>query len=441
MTGTIARDRRIRKAITLNRSNSARNARDPSFLRTYIGITCDPQGPQRLTAFDLSDWRRGVASALENLGKSTGWSSGLSKAARFRVCGRAGFPVVTECIHISDHKLFAPYHCDIRTCPECARKRQGYVAARYAEIIGGEINALPFALRRGKGPKLLTLTRKNVGGFNPRELRKLVQEQRQMTRDFWYATWGDYRRRKLKASEAGTGAVFGIEISPATLSLPKSMSATAEAALDLALDGHEDARGPKSVQLEDVIDADHTATRWRWNLDPSKHGGMVHTHMVVYGEYRAHADLRDIWQKITGDGSFIVDIRALRSGFADPLADIRSGVRECLKYASKPMEASTPEHFGAIAAVEYAFDGCRRLGAFGVFYGKMAKYEAIAAEQTADEIKRCSCPTCGAPAHATGEIYGPGMMKREFAAGGIWIPKVEKPPPKEEEVVTWLPVM
>ncbi len=360
---------------TLRRQHNAAHIRreldaDASFFRSYIRITCDDDAPQRLSRFRLDSYRRGVASAMRELGKKLAWSSGKSKAKRYELCGRAGIEIVRECIHQGDRKLYAPYACSLRTCPECARRRQAEVARKYAEVLHGEVMALPSRLRKGKRFRLVTLTRVNPGGYDPERLRVQVRQQRRFTRELWYRSWGSYRQARQKASDVGVGAVFGIEVAPPS--------------------------GEGS-------------------------GGMVHTHMLVWGDYWAQEDLKRLWTEITGDGSYIVDIREVRIPWGDPIEGIAAGVREVLKYATKPLDGSSPEHIAAVAAIEYAFDGTRRLDAYGIFYGKLRHYAELL-----DEVEQLGlfCPTCGAPAHA-GRIHGPAYMIEEFRHGATWHPQYD----------------
>ncbi|GMV05857.1 MAG: hypothetical protein AMXMBFR53_21340 [Gemmatimonadota bacterium] len=209
---------------------------------------------------------------------------------------------------------------------------------------------------------------------------------RRLAKALWDETWGSYQRDGVRADDAGVGAIMGLEVSPRA--------------------------APAS-------------------------GGMVHAHLLVYGHYWPQADLSERWRRLTGD-SHVVDIRKVRISCRKmarlkaegvrPTADdvLRAGVVEVLKYATKPNLDTTQDTFRAVAAVEYAFEGSRRLAAWGVFYGQVQ--ETLEDPDYAPEVEGLTCPTCGAGAHA-GAIVGPGLLKRAFDGGGAWHPATHAQPP------------
>jgi hypothetical protein len=388
--------------------DSKRPAR--TYFSSYLGISCETPEPQRLT---LSSWRKAVAWCLEELGPSVGWTQARARAERFAACGRAAREVVRECIHADDGQLFVPLHCDLRVCPECARRRSRHVARVYSAVLRRVVDRLPTHLRLGRGwrPKslpadtpagrnwrLVTLTRRNPGGYDPERLRAQVRDTRRLATELWRDTWGSHRAERVTAAAAGVGAVFGLEVSPFT-----------------------SAGG----------------------------GGMVHVHMLVYGHYWPQDDLSRRWLKLTGD-SHIVDIRQVRisprklaklkAEGIRPTADhvLRAGVLECLKYATKPPTGDSLEDARAVAAIEYAYAGTRRLGTLGIFYNQVS--ETLDDPEYTPELAGLVCPCCHAPARA-GQVVGRLFLESAFARGASWYTAsmAANPPPTRDQEAVWEP--
>ncbi len=344
-----------------------------------------------------------MAWAIRGLGASHGWDQAHGRASRWLLCGRASWSIVRECIHHADGEFLYPYRCELRTCPECARRLSRSIAATYSKVLARRFRHLPDHVRhhqelptdwrpaslpaggpQGRRWRLLTLTRHNPGGYDPDRLLEQVRETRHMVTQLWRETWGSYRGEKVKAAEAMVGAVFGIEVSPPG-------------------DGR---------------------------------GGMVHAHVLVFGHYWPQDDLAARWERITGD-SRIVDVRAVRLT-PRRVAEIRAegrqptyrdflaaGVLETLKYATKAPEAAGPDAFRALAAIEYAYAGTRRIGSLGIFYGSVT--ETLADPEYAPELEGVCCPVCHGPAHL-GEMLGPGGTAARLHQGAEWHPATHPPP-------------
>lgn len=346
-----------------------------------------------------------MAWAIRKLGPALRWEGAETRADRWLNCNRGGIEVVRECIHQADAGMYVPMHCDLRVCPECARRRSRAVARTYAAVLRRVVHRLPADVRMGTGWRpqnlkragpgsmgwrLMTLTRYNPGGYDPERLRSQVLETRRFFVDLWRETWGSYRAERVRKGSAGVGCVFALEVAP-----PSSTGA----------------------------------------------GGMVHVHVLVYGHYWPQADLSARWHRITGD-SHVVDIRAVKlsprklarmrdEGHTPTMDDVlRAGVLEVLKYATKPPTESTRDAFETVAAIEYAYAGTRRIGALGIFFGEIQ--ETLEDPEYAPELAGLTCPCCGAPAHA-GAIVGPGFLARAFTHGASWHPQAHPNPPPEED--------
>jgi hypothetical protein len=117
-----------------------------------------------------------------------------------------------------------------------------------------------------------------------------------------------------------------------------------------------------------------------------------HTHLHILAFRRRFFDialLRSEWLKITGDS---VNLRL------DRVKDLSSGLREVVKYISKPLDI---EKFGVKQIIEFLeLKNQRMFGAFGEF-GKFCRtYEKPSDNQETDEKdyepKKC-CPICEKP--------------------------------------------
>ncbi len=122
--------------------------------------------------------------------------------------------------------------------------------------------------------------------------------------------------------------------------------------------------------------------------------GMVHIHLLVYGEYVPQDELARSWGEALGlDGPAVVDIRAV-----DP-DDPTHGIREALKYATKA-EGTRQEQAARAAAVEYAFYSVHRVG----IAGALRKIQGRSREPDSEDVQpddlhdefEAPCEACGA---------------------------------------------
>lgn len=361
----LASARKVRRWRRMMRAAEAakirrRNPEVLSFPR-YIRTTCDDQWRQSLSDIHsrlaLGDWRRGVAWALADLERSHAWEGARPRARRWSLCGRSSLIVVRECIHTGDTPQLIPLPCDLRSCPDCARRRQADVARKYAQILAEQVIQLPRGVRHGKRFRAVTLTRRNPGGYDPDRLRTQIIQTRRLVSDFLRRVW---IRRGGRRNRPGVGAVFGVEVSPS---------------------------------------------------------GMVHAHCLVYGEYVDQEELSELWASMTPDASHVVDIREVRVPLSrDPTESLHAAVVECLKYSAKPIMEESETNLRAVAAIEYAFAGTRRLGALGIFYGHVGELEL-----RHFDVNHLECQKCGCPAHV-GRIMGPTQTVHALARGATWYP-------------------
>lgn len=208
----------------------------------------------------------------------------------------------------------------------------------------GEPPRTTFGDRHGRSWKMLTLTTPALedleARFDPGTLRSAVRRVRDAFPRFWRRTpWGcqvrDPASRK-KRVRRDTSAVTAIEVAP---------------------------------------------------------GGMVHMHVLVYGEYVPRALLAEVWGGVLGlDGPAVVDIRSV--DFHDPTR----GIREALKYATKG-EGSRRDQARKAAAVEYALANTKRISVLGALReiqgrSESADSEDVRAEDLHDDHD-ASCEACG----------------------------------------------
>ena len=226
-------------------------------------------------------------------------------------CGQAG--VTMTCGACGAPSVF-PYRCGARTCPSCARRVAAAVADRADQRVAAHDLIMSTQGWDGvgrpqrRGWKMLTLTARMTVEcrFDPDELRQQIRMLLANFRRFWRVTdWGRQKRDSRthrKRSRRDTSYIRAIEVSPK---------------------------------------------------------GMVHLHVLVYGEFVPQRLLQSIWSDICGDLA-IVDIRAVRG--------VRRALREVLKYATKG-EKGPREQARHAAAVELAFRNVRRVEYGGALRG------------------------------------------------------------------------
>jgi diadenosine tetraphosphate (Ap4A) HIT family hydrolase len=136
-----------------------------------------------------------------------------------------------------------------------------------------------------------------------------------------------------------------------------------------------------------------------WSLEFTKDkNGLHHTHLHIVGFRRKFFDielLRSEWLAVTGD-SHVLNLK--------PIQDIAAGLREVVKYVSKPLDI---RRFGAADLKEFiGLKNMRMFGTFGEFRDFCKGFvpsdndgdEASELEKAnRDLTEGCACPKCAAP--------------------------------------------
>jgi hypothetical protein len=136
-----------------------------------------------------------------------------------------------------------------------------------------------------------------------------------------------------------------------------------------------------------------------WSLELTKDKrGFHHTHLHIIGFRRKFFDielLRGEWLAVTGD-SHVLNLK--------PIHDIASGLREVVKYVSKPLDI---RRFGAEDLREFlGLKKMRMFGTFGEFRDFCKDFDPSDNDgDEASELERvnrdltegCACPKCAAP--------------------------------------------
>jgi diadenosine tetraphosphate (Ap4A) HIT family hydrolase len=136
-----------------------------------------------------------------------------------------------------------------------------------------------------------------------------------------------------------------------------------------------------------------------WSLEFTKDkNGLHHTHLHIVGFRRKFFDiglLRDEWLAVTGD-SHVLNLK--------PIQDIAAGLREVVKYVSKPLDI---RRFGAADLKEFiGLKNMRMFGTFGEFRDFCKSF--VPSDNDGDEVSEleslnrdltegCACPKCAAP--------------------------------------------
>jgi hypothetical protein len=135
-----------------------------------------------------------------------------------------------------------------------------------------------------------------------------------------------------------------------------------------------------------------------WALEFTKgKDGLHHAHLHIIAFRRTFFDiavLRDEWETVTGD-SRVIHLRKID--------DITEGLREVVKYVSKPMDV---QRFDTSDLSDFLrLRNMRMFGTFGEFR-KFARafepddYEVVGADdenEYRDLVEGCACPECGEP--------------------------------------------
>jgi diadenosine tetraphosphate (Ap4A) HIT family hydrolase len=135
-----------------------------------------------------------------------------------------------------------------------------------------------------------------------------------------------------------------------------------------------------------------------WSLELTKDkNGFHHAHLHIIGFRRKFFDielLRGEWLAVTGD-SHVLNLK--------PILDIASGLREVVKYVSKPLDI---RRFGAEDLREFlGLKKMRMFGTFGEFRDFCKGFDPSDNDDDASEIEKinrdltegCACPKCAAP--------------------------------------------
>ncbi len=136
-----------------------------------------------------------------------------------------------------------------------------------------------------------------------------------------------------------------------------------------------------------------------WSLEFTKDkNGLHHTHLHIIGFRRKFFDielLRDEWLAVTGD-SHVLNLK--------PIQDIATGLREVVKYVSKPLDI---RRFGAEDLKEFlGLKNMRMFGTFGEFRDFCTSFEPSDNESdeitelesfSRDLVEGCACPQCNEP--------------------------------------------
>jgi diadenosine tetraphosphate (Ap4A) HIT family hydrolase len=136
-----------------------------------------------------------------------------------------------------------------------------------------------------------------------------------------------------------------------------------------------------------------------WSLEFTKDkNGLHHTHLHIVGFRRKFFDielLRSEWLAVTGD-SHVLNLK--------PIQDIAAGLREVVKYVSKPLDI---RRFGSADLKEFiGLKNMRMFGTFGEFRDFCKGFDP--SDNDGDEVSEsesssrdltegCACPKCNAP--------------------------------------------
>lgn len=303
-----------------------------------------PRAPHEPDEPEAYDHRDAVASEL--LKGVNGWRW-RARARAMKECGRGAIQV--RCNGCSTAYL-VPYRCGARTCPTCARKSSAGIAARIEARVVAHERLMQGQVWDGNGASLnrqwkhLVLTcpasRDVARRFDPAILRASVRQVRKSFASFWRMTsWGAQVRDPLtsrKRSRRDTSYILAEEISPR---------------------------------------------------------GMVHLHVLVFGEYVLQSELQELWSEALGKKA-IVHVSAIRGG----AAGIAEGLREVLKYATKG-EKKARSNARRAAAVELAFRHLKRVSVGGALRNIRVRPSDSNAEDTQPEDLHAShemrCLVCG----------------------------------------------
>lgn len=248
--------------------------------------------------------------------------------------------------------LVRPFSCRVRGCPDCERARAARLVDHYAAAAEAMAN-----------PAIVTVTIRNVEGTY-QGLRAGLDRLRD--------GWARVQRRAIFRGGRCKGW----------------RSRHADAIAKHGWRGHEPVAG--GLSSVEVTDGD---------VDGRLH---PHLHALVDCKWLDQRELSDAWRQVSGDGSYIVDIRRVRGSGKE----LRAALAEVLKYVAKPSaRLIDPERPDRLAALLLAMKDRRLVNGFGSMHGlkfdpDLDDEDTVPVEDPNDPFLVHSlpaiCPYCGA---------------------------------------------
>lgn len=325
------------------------------------GTSCTKPTVQFTTAQWAVTFRAKVAGHLDEA-----WPT---RANAMRQCGLSA--VQLNCNGCSTAQI-VPFQCGARTCPTCAPLSARGIARRVGARATVHDLIMEVEPWDGDGPKqkrswrLVTFTSRADhdlnARFDPPALRKRVRHVRGLFGKFWRLTpWGKQVRPYgfgRKRSRRDTSYIYAQEVSPR---------------------------------------------------------GMVHTHVLVYGEYINQAQLQIWWEQVMKEPIARVHVEGITS--------VEDALREVLKYATKGEKGIRAQSERA-ASVECALRNVHRTAIGGALRRvKIADCEGATVDATADDLHdtiELHCHACGLVGewHWSG-ILEPGIVQENGGFGPL----------------------
>lgn len=267
------------------------------------------------------------------------------RARALRQCGRSAIRL--SCQGCGQPTLI-PYRCRARTCPHAARAGAAALAARMGQRV--KLHDLVQETQEWDGHgrqakrswRMVTLTTRVAVGEGADKtwaapiLRFRVLRARRALIPWWRRTpWGrQIHGEKGKRSRRDTSAIAAVEVGA---------------------------------------------------------GGMVHLHVLVYGEFVSQEQLSRSWAKVLGVSMAIVDVRSITS--------MEEGLKEVLKYTVKGFQEDMPLTPQRAANLELAFRHVHRVSMLGALRRirlekDHAKFDDVRAEDVHDH-QVAACEDCG----------------------------------------------
>lgn len=283
-----------------------------------------------------------------------------ARVKALRNCGAAG--LVLHC-RGCEAPYLVPFRCGARTCPTCAWRTASAICERLMRRIAVHDLIVANEPWGGRGSRQrrswrhLTLTTRagdKEQRFDPEHLREQVRAVRSAVSPFWRITpWGAQRRnaKGQRRSRTDTSYVVGQEVAP---------------------------------------------------------GGMVHVHMLVYGEYVPQDELQRLWSQTIG-GVGIVHVKGI-----DP-TKVSHALHYVLKYVTKS-QGNGPESAQHAAAVELALMDVHRLSYGGALRAvKLEQEDGLNDDGRPEDLHdqaRLTCEDCG----LVGEWSYGSVLRAEYVA-------------------------